>query len=84
MQAVPTFNPTFLRKIDEVGLSDRTVLVLKNGSLFYIGDLVQRSEMELLRVPHLGGTALLEIKTVLAGLELHLGMEVRNWPPENL
>jgi DNA-directed RNA polymerase subunit alpha len=84
MQPVPTFNPTLLKKVDEVGLSERTVLVLKNGSLLYIGDLVQRTEIELLRVPHLGGTTLHEIKTVLGGMDLHLGMEVRNWPPEDL
>jgi DNA-directed RNA polymerase subunit alpha len=84
MQPVPAINPALLKKVEEVGLSERTVLVLKNGSIPYIGDLVQRTEMELLRVPHLGGTALYEIKTVLGGMDLHLGMEVRNWPPENL
>jgi DNA-directed RNA polymerase subunit alpha len=84
MQPVPTFNPALLKKVDEVGLSERTVLVLKNGSILYIGELVQRSEMELLRLAHLGGTTLHEIKVVLGGMDLHLGMEVPNWPPENL
>jgi DNA-directed RNA polymerase subunit alpha len=84
MQPVPTFNPALLKNVDEVGLSERTVQVLKNSNLLYIGDLVQRTEVELLRVPHLGVTTLIEIKSVLAGMGLHLGMEVRNWPPENL
>jgi DNA-directed RNA polymerase subunit alpha len=84
MQPVPTVNPALLKKVDEVGLSERTVLSLKNGGILYIGDLVQSNEIELLRVPHLGETALHEIKVVLGGMNLHLGMEVRNWPPENL
>jgi DNA-directed RNA polymerase subunit alpha len=84
MQSVPTFNPALLKKVDEVGLSERTVLILKNGSILYIGDLVQRTEIELLRLPPLRGTTLHEIKVVLGGMDLHLGMEVPNWPPENL
>ncbi len=77
-------NPVLLRRTDEVGLSQRTALCLTTANITYIGELVQMIEIELLRTPHVGATALHEIKVMLAGLELHLGMEVPGWPPENL
>jgi DNA-directed RNA polymerase subunit alpha len=85
MRPVPTFNPALLKKVDEVGFSERSVQVLKNdGNILYIGELVWRTEIELLRMPHLGRNTLYDIKKVLAGMGLHLGMEVPNWPPVNL
>ena len=77
-------NPALLRRTDEVGLSQRTALCLTTANIMYIGELVQMIEIELLRQPHIGRTALHEIKTMLAGLKLHLGMEVPGWPPENI
>jgi len=84
MRREPTFNPALLKTVDEVGLSERTAHVLKSGNVLHIGVLVQMTEIELLRTPHLGRTTLHEIKEVLAGMGLHLGMEVPNWPPKNL
>jgi DNA-directed RNA polymerase subunit alpha len=77
-------NPAFLRRTDEVGLSARSAECLTGAGILYVGALVQMSEIELLRVPHVGGNTLREIKTMLASLGLHLGMEVPNWPPANI
>ena len=77
-------NPVLLRRTDEVGLSQRTATCLTTANIAHIGDLVQMIEIELLRTPHVGATALHEIKVMLAGLGLHLGMEVPGWPAENL
>jgi len=77
-------NPTLLRRTDEVGLSQRTVACLTTANIMHVGELVQMIEVELLRTPHIGVTALKEIKTMLGGLGLHLGMEVPGWPPEDL
>jgi DNA-directed RNA polymerase subunit alpha len=77
-------NPAFLKGTGEVGLSARSTECLTGAGILYVGDLVQMSEIELLRVPHVGRNTLIEIKTMLAGLGLHLGMEVPNWPPAKI
>ncbi len=78
------FNPNLLRKVDELELSVRSANCLKNDNIVYIGDLVQKTEAELLRTPNFGRKSLNEIKEVLAQMGLHLGMEVPGWPPENI
>src|SRR5712671_1119867 len=78
------FNPAFLKKVDELELSVRAANCLKNDNIVYIGDLVQKSEAEMLRTPNFGRKSLNEIKEVLAQMGLHLGMEVPGWPPENI
>jgi DNA-directed RNA polymerase subunit alpha len=78
------FNPAFLKKVDELELSVRSANCLKNDNIVYIGDLVQKSEAEMLRTPNFGRKSLNEIKEVLAQMGLHLGMEVAGWPPENI
>ena len=84
-QAVePEFNPNLLKKVDELELSVRSANCLKNDNIIYIGDLVQHSESEMLRTPNFGRKSLNEIKEVLSHMGLHLGMEVANWPPENI
>ena len=80
----PEFNPNLLRKVDELELSVRSANCLKNDNIIYIGDLVQHSEAVMLRTPNFGRKSLNEIKEVLAGMGLHLGMEVVDWPPENI
>ncbi|GLQ07759.1 DNA-directed RNA polymerase subunit alpha [Sneathiella chinensis] len=80
----PEYNPNLFRKVDELELSVRSANCLKNDNITYIGDLVQRTENEMLRTPNFGRKSLNEIKEVLAGMGLHLGMEVKNWPPENI
>jgi DNA-directed RNA polymerase subunit alpha len=78
------FNPALLKKVDELELSVRSANCLKNDNIVYIGDLIQKSEAEMLRTPNFGRKSLNEIKEVLAGMGLHLGMTVENWPPENI
>ncbi len=78
------FNPALLKKVDELELSVRSANCLKNDNLVYIGDLIQKSEAEMLRTPNFGRKSLNEIKEVLAQMGLHLGMEVQGWPPENI
>jgi DNA-directed RNA polymerase subunit alpha len=80
----PKFNRNLLRKVDELELSVRSANCLKNDNIIYIGDLVQKSEGEMLRTPNFGRKSLNEIKEVLAQMGLHLGMEVNEWPPENI
>ncbi len=80
----PPFNKNLLRKVDELELSVRSANCLKNDNIVYIGDLVQKSEAEMLRTPNFGRKSLNEIKEVLATMGLHLGMEIPNWPPENI
>ena len=81
---VPEFNKNLLRKVDELELSVRSMNCLKNDNIVYIGDLVQKSEGEMLRTPNFGRKSLNEIKEVLTGMSLYLGMEIPNWPPENI
>jgi DNA-directed RNA polymerase subunit alpha len=78
------FNKNLLRKVDELELSVRSANCLKNDNIVYIGDLVQKSESDMLRTPNFGRKSLNEIKEVLAQMGLHLGMEIANWPPENI
>ena len=78
------FNKNLLRKVDELELSVRSMNCLKNDNIIYIGDLVQKSEGEMLRTPNFGRKSLNEIKEVLTGMSLYLGMEIPNWPPDNI
>jgi DNA-directed RNA polymerase subunit alpha len=78
------FNPALLKKVDELELSVRSANCLKNDNIIYIGDLIQKTEAEMLRTPNFGRKSLNEIKEVLAQMGLHLGMEVSGWPPENI
>ncbi len=78
------FNRNLLRKVDELELSVRSANCLKNDNIVYIGDLVQKSESEMLRTPNFGRKSLNEIKEVLAQMGLNLGMQIPNWPPENI
>ena len=80
----PLINKNLLRKVDELELSVRSANCLKNDNIVYIGDLVQKTEAEMLRTPNFGRKSLNEIKEVLANMGLHLGMEIPNWPPENI
>ena len=78
------FNPLLLKKVDELELSVRSANCLKNDNIVYIGDLVQKTEPEMLRTPNFGRKSLNEIKEVLRAMSLELGMDVPNWPPENI
>ncbi len=78
------FNKNLLRKVDELELSVRSMNCLKNDNIVYIGDLVQKTEPEMLRTPNFGRKSLNEIKEVLNGMSLYLGMEIPNWPPDNI
>jgi DNA-directed RNA polymerase subunit alpha len=78
------FNRNLLKKVDELELSVRSANCLKNDNIVYIGDLVQKTEPEMLRTPNFGRKSLNEIKEVLRGMSLELGMDVPNWPPENI
>ncbi len=78
------FNRNLLRKVDELELSVRSANCLKNDNIVYIGDLVQKSEGDMLRTPNFGRKSLNEIKEVLTVMGLHLGMQVDGWPPENI
>jgi DNA-directed RNA polymerase subunit alpha len=78
------FNRNLLRKVDELELSVRSANCLKNDNIIYIGDLVQKSEADMLRTPNFGRKSLNEIKEVLSQMGLHLGMEITAWPPENI
>ena len=87
-KAAPTneleFNKNLLRKVDELELSVRSMNCLKNDNIIYIGHLVQKTEPEMLRTPNFGRKSLNEIKEVLSSMSLYLGMEVPNWPPDNI
>jgi len=78
------FNKNLLRKVDELELSVRSANCLKNDNIIYIGDLVQKTEAEMLRTPNFGRKSLNEIKEVLTQMGLQLGMEIAEWPPENI
>jgi len=78
------FNKNLLRKVDELELSVRSANCLKNDNIIYIGDLVQKSEADMLRTPNFGRKSLNEIKEVLTQMGLQLGMEITSWPPENI
>ena len=78
------FNKNLLLKVEELELSVRSANCLKNDNIIYIGDLVQKTESEMLRTPNFGRKSLNEIKELLANMDLHLGMQVEGWPPEDL
>ena len=78
------FPPMYLSAVDELELTVRSANCLKAEQIYYIGDLIQKSEQDLLRTPNLGRKSLNEIKEVLGVMSLYLGMEVPNWPPENI
>jgi len=78
------FDPVLLRPVDDLELTVRSANCLKAENIFYIGDLIQRTEVELLKTPNLGKKSLTEIKDILALKGLSLGMRLENWPPENL
>ncbi len=78
------FNKNLLRKVEELELSVRSANCLKNDNILYIGDLVQKSESDMLRTPNFGRKSLNEIREVLGTMGLSLGMHVEGWPPENI
>ena len=80
----PLFDPILLRPVDDLELTVRSANCLKAEAIQYIGDLVQRAEVELLKTPNLGKKSLTEIKDVLASRGLSLGMRLENWPPESI
>ncbi len=80
----PDIDPALLQAIDELDLTVRSANCLKAENIYYVGDLIQRSEMELLKTPNLGRKSLTEIKDVLASKGLSLGMHLDNWPPASL
>lgn len=80
----PEFNRNLLRRVDELELSVRSANCLKNDNIVYIGDLVRKTEAEMLRTPNFGRKSLNEIKEVLSSMGLRLGMENPGWPPENI
>jgi len=79
-----SFNSNLLKKVEELELSVRSANCLKNDNIIYIGDLVQKTESEMLRTPNFGRKSLNEIKEVFTQMELNLGMSVPDWPPENI
>ena len=83
-RANATFDPILLRPVDELELTVRSANCLKAENIYYIGDLIQRTENELLKTPNLGRKSLNEIKEVLASRGLTLGMKLENWPPAGL
>ena len=83
-ESEPEFNKNLLRRVDELELSVRSMNCLKNDNIIYIGDLVQKTESEMLRTPNFGRKSLNEIKELLTAMSLYLGMEIPNWPPENI
>lgn len=84
IQEASAFNPLFLKKVDAFRFLPRTVSSLKNENIIYVGDLVRRTEADLLRTPNFGRKSLNEVKETLVQVGLHLGMEVPGWPPENI
>ncbi|HEY8243240.1 MAG TPA: DNA-directed RNA polymerase subunit alpha C-terminal domain-containing protein, partial [Casimicrobiaceae bacterium] len=80
----PQVDPILLRPVDDLELTVRSANCLKAENIYYIGDLIQRTETELLKTPNLGRKSLNEIKEVLASRGLSLGMKLENWPPAGL
>lgn len=81
---IPEFDPLLMRPVDDLELTVRSANCLKAENIFYIGDLILRSENDLLKTPNLGKKSLTEIKDVLAMKGLSLGMRLENWPPDTL
>jgi len=82
--SAPQIDPVLLRPVDDLELTVRSANCLKAENIYYIGDLIQRTENELLKTPNLGRKSLNEIKEVLAARGLTLGMKLENWPPLGL
>ena len=82
--STPDINPHLLMKVDELELSVRSANCLKNDNIVYIGDLVQKTESEMLKTPNFGRKSLNEIKEVLTTMGLGLGLQLDSWPPENI
>ena len=80
----PEFNKNLLKRVEELELSVRSMNCLKNDNIIYIGDLVQKTEGEMLRTPNFGRKSLDEIKEVLLSMSLSMGMDLPGWPPENI
>lgn len=80
----PDFDPILLRPVDDLELTVRSANCLKAENIYYIGDLVQKAEVDLLKTPNLGKKSLTEIKDVLASRSLSLGMKLENWPPADI
>jgi len=83
-QPDPEIDPILLRPVDDLELTVRSANCLKAESIYYVGDLIQRTEVELLKTPNLGKKSLTELKDVLASRGLSLGMRLENWPPPGL
>ena len=83
-EAEPEFDPILMAPVDELELTVRSANCLKSENIYYTGDLVQRTENELLKTPNLGKKSLTEIKDVLASRSLSLGMPLENWPPASM
>ena len=83
-QSEPEIDPLLLRPVDDLVLTVRSANCLKAENIYYIGDLIQRTEVELLKTPNLGKKSLTEIKDILATKGLSLGMKLENWPPASL
>ena len=75
---------TEMLTIDKKLVKRNALNCLKNDNIVYIGDLIQKTEAEMLRTPNFGRKSLNEIKEVLSGMGLHLGMDVEDWPPDNI
>jgi len=84
VEKAPPIDPILLRPVDDLELTVRSANCLKAENIYYIGDLIQRTETELLKTPNLGRKSLNEIKEVLASKGLTLGMKLENWPPAGL
>jgi DNA-directed RNA polymerase subunit alpha len=84
VQQQTEIDPILLRPVDDLELTVRSANCLKAESIYYVGDLIQRTEVELLKTPNLGKKSLTEIKDVLASNGLSLGMRLENWPPAGL
>ena len=82
--STPQFDPLLLRSVDDLELTVRSANCLKAENIYFIGDLVQKTEVELLKTPNLGKKSLTEIKDVLAQHGLSLGMKLESWPPAGL
>ena len=78
------FNANLLRRVEDLELSVRSANCLKNDNIVYVGDLVQKTENEMLRTPNFGRKSLTEIKAMLANMGLYLGMQIPGWPVENI
>ncbi|MCP4407929.1 MAG: DNA-directed RNA polymerase subunit alpha, partial [Gammaproteobacteria bacterium] len=83
-RAEAEIDPILLRPVDDLELTVRSANCLKAENIHYIGDLIQRTEVELLKTPNLGKKSLTEIKDILGSHGLSLGMRLENWPPDSL